>query len=74
MGRWRGGSNPSSDLETIRTWGKFLWKLEGLFKAVQLGGGLLLFEFHNPKEAERVLKTSKKNIQRKVPPIRKMGS
>ena len=60
VGRWRGGSNPFLDLETVRTWGKILWNLEGSFKVVQLGRGLLLFEFHNPKEAERVLKTGKR--------------
>ena len=37
-----------------------MWNLEGSFKVVQLGKGLLLFEFHSPKEAERVLSIGKR--------------
>ena len=65
VGKWRGGSNPSSDLETMRTWGKFLWNLEWLFKVVQMGRGLLLLEFHNPMGAKRVLKTGKRIFEGK---------
>ena len=55
VGKWRGGSNPCPDLETVRNWGKFMWNQEGSFKVVQMGRGLLLLEFHSPKEAQRVL-------------------
>ena len=49
----------------MRTWGKFLWNLEGSLKVVLMGRGLLLLEFHSPKEAERVLKMGKRIFEGK---------
>ena len=59
VGWWRGGSNPSPDLKTVKTSKIFLWNLEGSLKVVPMGRELLLLEFHSPKEAKRVLKTGK---------------
>ena len=55
VGRW--GQTPLSypDMFALESWGRSMWNIEGGLKFARLGGPLLLIEFENKEEADKVL-------------------
>ena len=56
VGWWKEALSPILELEAVRKWAIFSWMPKGRLNLVRLGRKLLLFEFENPSEADRVLK------------------
>ena len=55
VGRW--GQSPMSalDMPTLESWGRSLRNIKGGVKLARLGGPLLLIEFENKEEADKVI-------------------
>ena len=55
VGRWGQSSMSDPDMPALESWGRSLWNIKGGVKFARLGGPLLLIEFENKEEANKVL-------------------
>ena len=63
VGWWEEASSPILELEAVKKWAISSWMPKGRLNLARLGRKLLLFEFENPSEADRVLKIGRWSLQ-----------
>ncbi|RVW23997.1 hypothetical protein CK203_092091 [Vitis vinifera] len=54
IGRWGSISVPLPELDFVRNWTRQIWEVKGKLSIAALGRGIMLFEFDQAQEAERV--------------------
>ncbi|RVW34955.1 hypothetical protein CK203_098268 [Vitis vinifera] len=63
IGRWGSISAPLPELDYVRNWTRQNWEVKGKLSIAVLGRGIMLFEFKQAQEAERVLARGKRSIK-----------
>ena len=63
IGRWGSISVPLPELDFVRNWTRHNWEVKGKLSIAVLGRGIMLFEFEQAQEAERVLARGKRSIK-----------
>ena len=54
VGRWGHTSMSDSDIYAFESWGRTHWNIKGGLKFARIGGPLLLIEFENKDETDKV--------------------
>ena len=63
IGRWGSVSVPPPELDLVRSWSRQSWEVKGKLSIAALGRGIMLFEFDQAQEAERVLARGKRSLK-----------
>ncbi|RVW30380.1 Transposon TX1 uncharacterized 149 kDa protein [Vitis vinifera] len=63
IGRWGSVSVPPPELDLVRSWTRQFWEVKGKLSIAALGRGIMLFEFDQAQEAERVLARGKRSLK-----------
>ncbi|RVW73626.1 hypothetical protein CK203_056981 [Vitis vinifera] len=63
IGRWGSISAPLPELDFVRIWTRQNWEVKGKLSIAVLGRGIILFEFEQAQEAERVLARAKRSFR-----------
>ncbi|RVX11624.1 hypothetical protein CK203_015802 [Vitis vinifera] len=63
IGRWGSASVPPPELDFVRSWTRQIWEVKGKLSIAALGRGIMLFEFDQAQEAERVLARGKRSLK-----------
>ncbi|RVW26042.1 hypothetical protein CK203_108899 [Vitis vinifera] len=63
IGRWGSVSVPPPELDLVRSWTRQSWEVKGKLSIAALGRGIMLFEFDQAQEAERVLARGKRSLK-----------
>lgn len=63
IGRWGSISAPFPELDYVRFWTRHNWEVKGKLSIVGLGRVIMLFDFEQAQEAERVLARGIRNIK-----------
>ncbi|RVW47865.1 hypothetical protein CK203_092906 [Vitis vinifera] len=54
---------PPPELDFVRSWTRQIWEVKGKLSIAALGRGIMLFEFDQAQEAERVLARGKRSLK-----------